>query len=158
MSQHTGYAAGTLSSGLAASPRGALIVGLAGLIPFVALALGIALRIGNIPVMSAALLTYGGIILSFLGGIRWGFAVKAERGYSAFFQFGMSVLPALLGWWAMFLPLPLGFGVLATGLAVWFVFERLSPAPSAVPSWYVALRAVLTLGAASSLILAAVFW
>jgi hypothetical protein len=69
-------------------------LGLAGLIPFVALALLVALNPRIKEEAASALLAYGAIILSFLGGIRWGFTVL-EEGTAGFKAYGRaSFLPS----------------------------------------------------------------
>lgn len=143
-------------SGLASAPAGALLFGFAGLLPFVVLALGIAFKAGNVAVMTAALQTYGAVTLSFLGGIRWGLAVRSENSSAA--QYFLSILPVLVGWGAVFLSLPLAYAVLAVGFCFWFIVEIAAPKPLAMPHWHRQLRGVLTFGAALSLIVAAIFW
>ena len=72
-----------------------LALGLGGLVPFVGLALlvvtGWAARIGmSGDLVRAALLAYGAIIASFLGGIRWGLALR-ESGRAAALDLVLSV-------------------------------------------------------------------
>ncbi|WP_018149182.1 DUF3429 domain-containing protein [Henriciella marina] len=68
-----------------------------GAIPFVGLAIAIAVL--DPPTNSTAALwlqTYAAIILSFLGGIRWGLAL-AQPGTRPF-TYALSVCPSLAGW------------------------------------------------------------
>ena len=68
----------------ASLPRPAAILGIVGLLPFIALAVQVA---STYPMGAAmrlpaqtALVQYGAVILSFLGGIQWGLAVaSADR-------------------------------------------------------------------------------
>ena len=99
-----------------AIPPAPLLLGLAGLIPFWALAIGLLLHgaLGvSPPQLDAALATYGAIIVSFLGGIRWGLAVPAAdtgRNYL------ISVLPSLVAWALLAAPEPsrlAGLGLVA---------------------------------------------
>jgi hypothetical protein len=126
-------------------PRSALILGLAGLMPFALCALaaatgwpgGLASRADGIAVQ------YGLTILAFMSGVLWGFATRAA-GRQAALLYGASVMPAL---WAFFttlgptdraLPaLMLGFGAL---LALDWTFARAGLAPV----WWMRLRAGLT--------------
>jgi hypothetical protein len=145
--------------GAAMPPVGALLFGVAGLIPFVALAAGIAFHLGIVPVLTAALQFYGAIVLSFLGGIRWGLTINATRPHSSLFEYGISILPPLVGWGAIFLSsLQMSYGVLAGAIVLWFALEVLFPPPVFLPFWYGRLRGALTFGAALSLIAAAFFW
>jgi len=84
-------------------PVSALILGLAGLFPFVwgaATALSPALAawggqwLGPLFVGTYLSLTYGTVILSFMSGVLWGFATKAS-GTDASIGYGLSVIPAL---------------------------------------------------------------
>jgi hypothetical protein len=88
-------------------PAAALLLGLAGLIPFVwgavtvhseaAFAFG-AERFGPRFVGPFVQLQYGIIILSFMSGVLWGFATRAA-GAQAATGYALSVIPAL---WAFF--------------------------------------------------------
>jgi len=86
---------------IAGIPLAPLALGVAGLIPFVAGALHSLGVIGTIPLMPedyatdgvALILGYGTIILAFMSGILWGFAIKSDDPM----LYGLSVVPALLG-------------------------------------------------------------
>ena len=57
-------------------PPFAVVLGVAGLIPFVACAIGaLALRGDDAERVTLALIGYGAVILAFLGGVHWGFAL-----------------------------------------------------------------------------------
>jgi hypothetical protein len=135
-----------------AIPRSALILGLAGLLPF----LWGALTVLSAPVQQWALdalggrfvgpfvqLSYGAIILSFMSGVLWGFATKAT-GRVATAGYVLSVIPAL---WAFFMvgggpttaAMNLITGFLGLLLLDWH-FWRLGLAPS----WWMHLRVLLT--------------
>jgi hypothetical protein len=133
-------------------PRAALILGAAGLIPFV---WGTATELspgifafgldwfGPRFVGPYVGLAYGTIILAFMSGVLWGFATKAD-GRVAAAGYALSVMPAL---WAFFLvgsgpvssAIYLGLGyVLLLGLD--YMFWRLALAPA----WWMRLRIGLT--------------
>jgi len=133
-------------------PRAALILGLAGLIPFLWGALSTlrpdlaAWGISNLGprfVGPYIQLYYGAIILSFMSGVLWGFATRAE-GITAATGYGLSVIPAL---WAFFMtgggPTTAGmnliFGFAGLLLLDWH-FWRLELAPP----WWMQLRTLLT--------------
>jgi hypothetical protein len=140
-------------------PAAALLLGLAGLAPFVWGALLIidlwpvkeALVPGFVTLPAALegdgrliLVRYGGIILPFMSGVLWGFATRAE-GWQAAACYALSVLPAL--WWFL---MP-GGGVISAliNLAIGFIalllldymFQRWELAPP----WWMTLRVQLTL-------------
>ena len=141
-------------------PRSALLLGLAGLLPFVwgvltlwfpALALHTIALVGPRFVGPYVGLFYGAVILSFMSGVLWGFATKAE-GQVAASGYALSVLPAL---WAFFTT---GGGdrAAATALIAGFVgllaldwtFWRQGLAPE----WWMTLRLLLTAGVVACLL------
>ncbi|WP_299652402.1 DUF3429 domain-containing protein [uncultured Tateyamaria sp.] len=133
-------------------PRAALILGLAGLIPFLWGAATV-LRpdlaafgqkyMGPRFVGPYVQLFYGSVILSFMSGVLWGFATKAS-GAQAATGYALSVIPAL---WAFFmtgggptsaaLNLIIGFVGL---LMLDFSFSRWG----LTPPWWMQLRLLLT--------------
>jgi len=111
--------------------RGALVLGWAGVLPFAALA-GLAF----VPEFHAralsAFLAYSVVILSFLGGVRWGRALAAGAGVG---QYARSVLPSLWGWaaWCLLAPAP-ALAALAAGFVLagaWDARGDALPAPDA---------------------------
>lgn len=140
-------------TGAGSVPVSALVLGLAGVVPFV---WGAATEIspflfdlgqdvlGPRFVGQCVLVFYGTIILSFMSGVLWGFATRAQGG-TATLGYALSVLPAL---WAFFF---VGGGA---DRAAWFLiagfvgllgldygFWRLGLAPA----WWMQLRNLLTL-------------
>jgi hypothetical protein len=137
---------------LAGVPRPALVLGLMGLIPFGGLAIADALDPAS-PVWTQALHAYAATILSFLGGVRWGLAMR--DGAPVLRDLAVSVIPQLAGWIALLLPPATAAGVLSVALALlWSADRRLARAGSA-PPWYGALRTPLTAGAVASILFAA---
>lgn len=135
-----------------------LWLGLGGLIPFVALALlavtGSASRIG-VPtdMVRAALLAYGAIIASFLGGIRWGLALR-ESGRAATLDLVLSVVPSLIAWTCLALPRPFDAGALGLLLLAWGAVDQDLPRRGLAPAWFGRLRIMLS-GVAGVAMLAA---
>lgn len=132
-----------------------LLLGLSGLIPFWALAIVLTLGGGGVTPEAAdlALATYGALIVSFLGGIRWGLAVPAEdRGLN----YAISVVPSLLAWALLAAPEPwrlAGLGLVAMALGpidLGLVRGGLAPV------WFGRLRIILSVGAGLALWLGAV--
>ena len=120
----------------------AWMLGLAGLIPFLA---GAALQWFSPPgwrmLAGLALLTYGAVIVSFLGGIHWGLAMRSAQPTSARLVWG--VVPSLLGWLAVLLDSPWGQAVLVLSLIACFSVDRSSYRALGVQAW-LPLRALLT--------------
>ena len=133
-------------------PTAPLALGLAGLIPFVwgaastlnpDLALWGTQALGPRFVGPYIQLYYGAIILSFMSGVLWGFATKAEGGRAAT-GYVLSVIPAL---WAFFMT---GGGPVAAGTNLIFGFAGLLVLDAAfvawglTPPWWMRLRILLT--------------
>lgn len=131
-------------------------LGLAGLVPFVVLAAWLAAipldhvwRADTVRLLS----TYAAVILSFLGGARWGLAV-AGTGRLAARDFALSVLPSLVGWAALFLPPHYGFVLLAVAFAAQGAWDALSGQAGALPLWFARLRTLLTIVVVIAMIVA----
>ncbi|MEO1492120.1 MAG: DUF3429 domain-containing protein [Pseudomonadota bacterium] len=139
-------------------PRPAMILGAAGLLPFGAGAL--ALLVGPETIQSfaeTALLAYGAVILSFMGGCRWGFAAAGLGAGPDWMPLGLSVLPALLGWGAMLaIPFTGAALIIAAGFAALFAADVALTRAGGAPLWWPRLRLPLTLGAAGCLTLGAI--
>jgi hypothetical protein len=138
-------------------PAAARALGVAGLIPFVGLALLVAFSPEIKGEAATGLLIYGAVILSFLGGIRWGFAV-IEGDQAGWSGYGLSVVPSLFAWVAALWGGPAGLLLLALSLAAWFGYEYSAPPAITLPAWYMRLRGLLTAIAVLSLAFAAFSW
>lgn len=128
-------------------PPAALLLGLAGVLPFAWGALTILMpavaawsldALGPRLTGRTLLLLYGTVILSFMSGVVWGFATRAE-GRRAAWLYALSTLPAL---WAVFA----GFSALALalGFALLLVLDARAQAWGLAPPWWMRLRVLLT--------------
>ena len=92
-----------------------------------------------------AVIAYGAVILSFLGGIHWGFAAApgAAKTRNAV-TYGLSVLPSLLAWAALLLPQSIGLGLLMVAVAGVLPIDRRAVALGAAPGWWMSLRLPVT--------------
>ena len=137
-------------------PRLALLLGYAGLIPFISGAIGIWLTppAWRTDVLTAQL-HYAAVILAFMGAIHWGLAMARERqDNAARLQLGLSVLPALLGWLAISngLPALLALALLFSGFIGLYLADLRAVKLELAPRWYPALRKPLTIGVLSALL------
>ncbi|AXY42413.1 DUF3429 domain-containing protein [Halomonas sp. JS92-SW72] len=128
-------------------PRLPLGLGLAGLLPFLALAgsawlAPLAWQLVAIP----AFLTYSAVILSFLGGVQWGVAMSLEPDDSAGFRtrLALSMAPSLIAWPALLLHPAIGAWVLIAGFLVVRLHECGRASRELLPIWYQSLRTLLT--------------
>lgn len=133
-------------------PKSALLLGLAGLIPFLwgaatlyapALAATGTDWFGPRFVGPHVQLFYGTIILAFMSGVLWGFATRAEGAVAAT-GYALSTLPAL---WAFFF---VGGGpvsaatYLATGFIALLGLDYMFWKQGLAPPWWMRLRVLLT--------------
>ena len=139
-------------------PSAAKWLGGLGAIPFVSLAVSIAVLDGALQTQAyAALAAYGAVILSFLGGINWGLAIAGNGAMpnALVRRLTLSVVPSLVGWAALLLPRTADLVVLAAAFGVMLLVDLESTRRGETPPWYPKLRWPLTVGVMSSLLLAA---
>lgn len=136
---------------LAQLPRPALVLGFAGLLPFIAGSLAVwILPRGWSDYALFIQVAYAAVILSFLGAIHWGLALAgtdadaSDRASMTWNRLGWSVVPALLGWFALVMtPLP-GLILLILSFFGMLQGDVLAVRRGRVPAWYIALRRPLT--------------
>lgn len=134
-------------------PGAALLLGLAGLIPFLGGAAALwALVPGLAPELGLELIVgYGAIILSFLGGIRWGTAIGPYDTRRQGLEFAASVLGSLAGLAAIFIPAVPALTLLIAGFLMQALWDVTSVEAGRLPAWFGKLRMLLTAGAVISL-------
>ena len=139
-------------------PQLAVLLGYAGLVPFVGGALGIwVIPMGWRPFVLAALLDFAAVILAFMGAIHWGLAMRAEEtDEKAKLQLGLSVIPPLLGWAALAGGLPMGLSlpIFLFAFIGLYLADMHAVHVGLAPQWYPALRTPLTLVVCLSLLVA----
>lgn len=129
-------------------PLPARLLGFAGLIPPAGLTAVALLDYGLFaPSTPGFVLTYAAVILSFLGGTWWGFVSRSDRPSPVLL--GISVLPALAGWAAIFsFQPPAALFALAAALVAALVMDALLVQRRLAPRWWMGLRIPLSLGLA----------
>ena len=133
-------------------PPAAFLLGLLGAVPFVGLA-ALALGGGAIGIWAGlALLAYGAVILSFMGGVHWGWAMAAAE--PSLERLGLSVVPSLVGWGGFLLGGSAGLSVVALGFIGLLWFDLRAVAAGRAAAWYPQLRWPLTVIVVASLALA----
>ena len=132
-------------------PLLAVLLGIIGLIPFIGCGLAaVSLRAApHAPQLLLALIGYGAVVLAFLGGVHWGFALGDERGRGEQPRLALGVVPSLVGWVALLVPLvaPVegGIAVLIAGYIGAAVLDSSLRRQGFVPPGYLALRWGLTI-------------
>ena len=127
-------------------PKAALILGLAGVLPFIVfglLAMPLGAEIVTPTQADALLIGYGAIILSFVAGIRWGLALTAHNESDQAVQMTVSVVPSLIAWTACFMPFAYGLPLLALTHAAVAVWDIRAMHNGRGPVWYAKLRMIL---------------
>ncbi|SEI39785.1 Protein of unknown function [Allopseudospirillum japonicum] len=123
-------------------------LGYAGILPFVlTLAMFWGTQLWQVWSLHAFLF-YAAIILSFLGGIHWGLALRDSQNPlspDTLQRLILSMAPSLLAWPALLLDEEQGLWVLAIGFVLTWWYERLPASRKRVPAWYLQLRTRLTL-------------
>ena len=125
-----------------------LWLGVSGLVPFL-VAAGLSFLSAPINPATAvyALIAYGAVILSFLGGVHWGVALtrgqtSGPSGQTVWYM--ISVGPSLVAWLALLLaPVP-GLLVLAVSFLAMIMVDVHAARVEQVPAWYSSLRVRLS--------------
>ncbi len=134
-------------------PSSVAWLGYGGLIPFVGLAAAVLLQ-WHPELARRALLSYGAVILSFVGALHWGFAMTvpsldaAERTR----LFAWSTVPALLAWPALLVSTAWGAVILVAGFLAHYLQDRRLARSQAFPAWFLPLRLRLSSVACLSLL------
>lgn len=155
-------------------PTPAFFLGLGGLLPFFLGALAACLPDATITIagyftsmvpgdsLSAETLralaiyslgAYGAVILSFLGGVRWGNLLNQSEQLQQWGPLTLSVLPSLIAWPALLLPSFWMLLVLLVGFVMQYGLDRAAVTRNELPFWFGRLRLILTTGATLSLLL-----
>jgi len=123
-------------------------LGYGGLIPFVGLALGVWFLVPAEQAWAASsLLAYGATILSFLGAIHWGLTMRDGAGASnGLLVWG--VVPSLVAWLALLLPVATGLLLLAAALWLCFAVDRTVYTRMGLRGW-LPMRLLLTVVASA---------
>lgn len=130
-----------------------LILGMAGLLPFLASSLSIIFLQDLLREQATlSLMAYAAVILSFLGGVHWGARIGTKAKVSNWSGMIWGVVPSLIAWPSLLLPPIICLCVLTAGFALQYFLDTDSVSTKLFPVWYGRLRAILTAGAIVSLL------
>ncbi|MFN3786054.1 MAG: DUF3429 domain-containing protein [Thiothrix sp.] len=147
-----------------ALPKVAWLLGYGGLIPFFALTLVLLAGDGLLPLdiqyahLAYWLAAYAAVILSFLGAVHWGVVLGMQEKLTSATSSTLlvySVIPAILAWFALWLPAQTALLTLAGLVLAAYLADRVLLFPH-VNSNYAHLRLHLTVVVSLLLIAAAV--
>ena len=132
----------------------ARVLGYGGALPFLCGAVAVSQQVAVLGVAPAHLLiSYGAVILSFLGGLHWGRVITSpsanERSDSTWLIW--SVCLSLLGWVALLLPIKVSAMVLSLCFLAALLIDQRLFREQIWPAWMGPLRLHLTLIAVASL-------
>lgn len=129
-------------------------LGYGGLLPFLAAALLCWAEPHHRSFWLQMLLSYGAVILSFVGALHWGFAMvhpdRVKLGVGGLYVW--STLPALVGWIAVLATPGIGAGLLLAGFLAHFRQDQRLARVLTLPAWYLPLRLQLTVVASLCLL------
>lgn len=127
-------------------PTAAKWLGGLGALPFIFLAAAIHEVAGiTNPQAPGAMVAYGAVILTFMGGIQWGQSMMLRDDAGATWERLMtSIIPSLIAWATLFMPLATGMLVLAGAFVFVLAIDLLWNRKGRSPMWYPRLRIALT--------------
>ncbi len=136
------------------APLAAVVLGWAGVVPFVVGAVGpmVIPDVGLAAFTAFATSVYGALILSFLGGIRWGMAMGPLYGSERTQGFVLSILPPLVAWISLLLPNFEGQALLIVAFLLQAWLDVRAVAEGRAPVWFAPLRIRLTAAAVVALV------
>ena len=134
--------------------RLAYALGIAGLLPFAACTL-LLLVLGRHNALSSPVIevftSYSLAVLSFLGGIRWGYALLPARDEETPVHSRLlvwSALPPLIAWATVFMSRPAALAVLLIAYCAQGAWDSFSAHSGGLPRWIAPLRILLTMAVA----------
>ena len=124
----------------------ALALGLAGSVPYWLAAVVVFAEFGPLaaPWVVWGIIAYGAVGLAFLGGIRWGVALRPLGARGQARELALSTAAPLAGFAALLAPPVVGLSVLIAGLLTQALWDQIGADKGRLPLWFSRLRMVLT--------------
>jgi hypothetical protein len=136
-------------------PAPFFLLGVGGLVPFIAGALALwVLPLAYAPYLLQWILGYAMVILAFVGALHWGVAMQARDAHSSSVWVAAvwSVIPALVAWLALAFEAVIALRVIAGMFLLQLAMDRWLARNFPTPPWYLRLRTVLTIVAVVALL------
>lgn len=128
-------------------PKPALLLGWAGVLPFAGMSLALLLGFPSPGIrLESLLVSYAAIILSFMGGVHWGLAMKSldDDGFAgSAWHYLLGVIPALVGCTAVAIE-AYAFAILSVAFFALLFLDMAWASGRCAPAWYGRLRLQLT--------------
>jgi hypothetical protein len=135
----------------------AYILGLSGLIPFIIPAIVIWFVTSDVSqILETMQMAYAALIISFMGGVQWGYAVKQGDAAQPV-HYILSVIPTLIIFGTLFLALMMQPYHLNIIFIILLVAQNIMDQARYVETWFLKLRWVLTVTASLSLLSVGIF-
>jgi len=102
-------------------------------------------------------MTYGAVMLSFLGGVHWGLAMADSKTpgkvstKQQWIRYTSSIIPPLIAWSSIVVTPLAGMISLLAGFSAMYVADAYAHDANHFPTWYLKLRTYLTIGIILSL-------
>ena len=124
--------------------RSAWVLSLAGILPFIAPVFWLYFANEDQGLIERAqlyIVTYGAIILSFLGGVRWGVAIHNNNTTHLLW----SVVPSLIAWACLLAPTLYQLPALTFGFFFQWLWDYQSTRQNIMQSWFGRLRSFISI-------------
>ncbi|WP_417514977.1 DUF3429 domain-containing protein [Minwuia sp.] len=143
-------------------PRTPVFLAMAGLVPFVGGAWMVHFGEGGwLGIARFSMPIYAAVILSFLGGTQWGFALApGARQDARAVRLLIAMVPSIAGWLIMALPFtaPQNKYLMFAGLLIlWAAIDHVYARRGWAPDWYPKLRWPITIIAAGSMVIGSTY-
>ncbi|PHS53581.1 MAG: DUF3429 domain-containing protein [Alteromonas sp.] len=124
-------------------PYSVVLLGVAGLIPFLAMPIAYSLNLLSLTQSAVYFMQYSAVLLSFFGGIHWWDSISNQR-YGK--QMYIAMLPSIVGWLCLvFSHDPKTLGVLSLSYVAILVYDKFTLSlPKGQIVSYISLRIALT--------------
>tara|TARA_B100001063_G_C16740570_1_gene544559 strand:+ start:1049 stop:1471 length:423 start_codon:yes stop_codon:yes gene_type:complete len=124
-------------------PYSVVLLGVAGLIPFLAMPIAYSLNLFSLTQSAVYFMQYSAVLLSFFGGIHWWDSISNQR-YGK--QMYIAMLPSIIGWLCLvFSHDPKTLGVLSLSYVAILVYDKFTLSlPKGQIVSYISLRIGLT--------------
>ena len=113
------------------------------MIPFVIFSIGSWVPLPVVHDAVTILIAYAAVILSFIGAVHWGIVMSNNEDRHSM-QLLASVVPSLVGWIALLIPVTPALIILLLGFIIHILYDWSMHKKLVFPEWYLPMRVRLT--------------